>query len=38
MMPLLVYRRADPRTSSIQVILISLGIAVIAVAEHLTGE
>jgi zinc and cadmium transporter len=32
------HRRADPRTSAIQVILISLGIAVIAVAEHLAGE
>jgi zinc and cadmium transporter len=32
------HRRADPRTSLIQVILISLGIAVIAAAEHFTGE
>jgi zinc and cadmium transporter len=32
------HRRADPRTSTMQVILISLGIAVIAVAEHLAGE
>ncbi len=32
------HRRADARTSSIQVILISLGIALIAVAEHLAGE
>lgn len=32
------HRRADPLTSSIQVILISLGIAVIAVAEHLAGQ
>ncbi len=32
------HRRADPRTSLIQVIMISLGIAVIAVAERLAGE
>ena len=32
------HRRADPRTSVIQVVLISLGIAVIAVAERLAGE
>jgi zinc and cadmium transporter len=32
------HRRADPRTSAIQVILISLGIAVIAAAGHLAGE
>jgi zinc and cadmium transporter len=32
------HRRADPRTSAFQVILISLGIAVVAVAEHLAGE
>lgn len=32
------HRRADPRTSSIQVVLISLGIAVIAVAEHLANQ
>ena len=32
------HRRVDPRTSLIQVILISLGIAVIAVAEQLAGE
>ena len=31
------HRRADPSTSFVQVILISLGIAVIAVAEHLAG-
>jgi zinc and cadmium transporter len=31
------HRSADPRTSSIQVILIGLGIAVIAVAERLAG-
>jgi len=32
------HRRADARTSSIQVMLISLGIVVIAAAEHLAGE
>jgi zinc and cadmium transporter len=32
------HRRSDPRTSLVQVILISLGIAVIALAEHLAGE
>jgi zinc and cadmium transporter len=32
------HRRSDPRTSALQVILISLGIAVIALAEHLAGE
>ena len=32
------HRRADPRTSAIQVILISAGIAVIAFAEQLTGQ
>ena len=32
------HRRADPRTSAIQVILISLGIAVIAAAGHLAGQ
>ena len=31
-------RRSDPRTSVIQVILISLGIAMIAVAERLSGQ
>ncbi len=32
------HRRADPRTSATQVILISLGIAVIALAERLTRQ
>jgi len=32
------HRRADPRRSSIQVILIGLGVAVIAIAEHLAGQ
>jgi zinc and cadmium transporter len=32
------HRRADPRTSAIQVILIAGGIAVIAVSERLTGQ
>jgi zinc and cadmium transporter len=32
------HRRADPRTSAIQVLLISAGIAVIAVAERLSGR
>ncbi|HTD58592.1 MAG TPA: ZIP family metal transporter, partial [Solirubrobacteraceae bacterium] len=32
------HRRADARTSALQVILISLGIAVIAIAEYLAGE
>jgi zinc and cadmium transporter len=32
------HRRADPRASLVQVILIGLGIAVIALAEHLAGE
>jgi zinc and cadmium transporter len=32
------HRRSDPRTSVIQVILISLGIAVIAAAEALSGQ
>ena len=32
------HRRADPRTSAIQVILIAAGIAVIAGAEHLTQQ
>ncbi len=32
------HRRADPRTSAMQVILISAGIAVIAFAERLTGQ
>lgn len=32
------HRRADPRTSLVQVILIGLGMAVIAVAERLAGE
>jgi zinc and cadmium transporter len=32
------HRRSDPRTSVIQIILVSLGIAVIAVAERLSGE
>jgi zinc and cadmium transporter len=32
------HRRADPRTSAIQVVLISAGIAVIACAERLTGR
>lgn len=32
------HRRADPRTSAIQVLLIGAGIAVIALAEHLTGQ
>jgi zinc and cadmium transporter len=32
------HRRADPRTSAIQVVLIALGIAMIAAAERLTGQ
>jgi zinc and cadmium transporter len=32
------HRRADPRTSAVQVILISLGVAVIAAAERLTHQ
>jgi zinc and cadmium transporter len=32
------HRRSDPRTSAMQVILISLGIAVIALAERLSGQ
>lgn len=32
------HRRSDPRTSSTQVILIALGIAVIALAERLSGQ
>ena len=32
------HRRADPRTSAIQVMLIAAGIAVIAAAERLTGQ
>jgi zinc and cadmium transporter len=32
------HRRADPRTSATQVILIGLGVAVIALAEWLTGQ
>ena len=32
------HRRADPRTSAIQVILITAGVAVIAGAEHLTQQ
>jgi zinc and cadmium transporter len=32
------HRRADPRTSAIQVILIAAGIAVVAAAERLTGQ
>jgi zinc and cadmium transporter len=32
------HRRSDPRTSVIQIILISLGIVVIAVAERLSGQ
>lgn len=32
------HRRADPRTSAIQILLIGAGIVVIAVAERLTGE
>jgi len=32
------HRRADPRTSAIQVILIAAGIAVIAAAERLAGQ
>ncbi|HUL45797.1 MAG TPA: ZIP family metal transporter [Steroidobacteraceae bacterium] len=32
------HRRADPRSSSIQVILIGLGVGVIALAEHLAGQ
>ena len=32
------HRRADPRTSAMQVILIGLGIVLIAVAERLTGR
>jgi zinc and cadmium transporter len=32
------HRRADPRTSAIQVVLIAAGIAVIAVAERLAGQ
>jgi len=32
------HRRADPRTSAIQVMLVGLGIAVIAVAERLAGR
>jgi zinc and cadmium transporter len=32
------HHRADPRGSAVQVILISLGIAVIALAEHFAGE
>jgi zinc and cadmium transporter len=32
------HRRADPRTSAIQVVLIAFGIAVIAVAERLSGQ
>jgi zinc and cadmium transporter len=32
------HRRADPRTSAVQVILISLGIVVVAAAEHLAGQ
>ena len=32
------HRRADPRTSAIQVTLIAAGIAVIAVAERLAGQ
>ena len=32
------HRRADPRTSAAQVLLISLGIAVIALAERLTDK
>jgi zinc and cadmium transporter len=32
------HRRADPRTSAVQVVLISLGVAVIAVAERLTHQ
>lgn len=31
------HRRADPRTSALQVILVSLGIAVVALTERLTG-
>lgn len=32
------HRRADPRTSAIQVLLIGLGVAMIAIAERLTGR
>jgi zinc and cadmium transporter len=32
------HRRADPRTSAIQVLLIAAGIAVIAIAERLAGQ
>jgi zinc and cadmium transporter len=32
------HRRADPRTSAIQVVLISLGIGIIALASRLTGS
>jgi zinc and cadmium transporter len=32
------HRRADPRTSAVQVVLIAAGIAVIAGAEQLTGQ
>lgn len=32
------HRRADPRTSAIQVLLIGSGVAVIAWAEHLSGQ